>query len=225
MDEAHEIGHSLLPWHEDMMLGDNVLTTSQDCMEEIEAEANYAAGRLLFLRDHFSTQALSLVSTIASVRQLHGKFGNTLSTTLYRFVETVGSDRPLIGMITGHPHVSRRGANFDSLKPCRHFIRSAAFIARFWGLGEQELFAAVASCCGAQSGGPLGENEIVLRSNNGDLSRFRSRPFSTAMTRSRLAFGSGIIVLFSLSPRSKAFRVKGVSPPGPRWRAVPRAGW
>src|SRR5262249_47913482 len=49
-NEAHEIGHSLLPWHEEMMHGDNEHTLSKSCMEHIEAEANFAAGRLLFFR-------------------------------------------------------------------------------------------------------------------------------------------------------------------------------
>ena len=56
-NEAHEIGHSIIPWHHDVMLGDNRLTLSQDCQEYVEAEANFAAGRLLFLRDRFSDKS------------------------------------------------------------------------------------------------------------------------------------------------------------------------
>mgnify|MGYP001427504755 FL=1 len=43
-NEAHEIGHSLIPWHDDAMLGDNAHTLSRDCHEQVEAEANFAAG-------------------------------------------------------------------------------------------------------------------------------------------------------------------------------------
>ena len=38
--EGHEIGHSLLPWHEAIMLGDNSLTLTPACQEEVEAQAN-----------------------------------------------------------------------------------------------------------------------------------------------------------------------------------------
>ena len=50
-NEAHEVGHSLIPWHGDMMHGDNSHTLSADCHEHIEAEANFAAGRMLFTAD------------------------------------------------------------------------------------------------------------------------------------------------------------------------------
>lgn len=176
-NEAHEIGHSLIPWHEDMMLGDNAHTLSTDCHEQVEAEANFAAGRMLFLRDRFTDEALALEPTLASVKQLHGKFGNTMSTTLYRFVEMAGQDRPIIGLITDHPHVSRRPANHDSVKPCRHFIQSPAFASRFSKMPEKDVFNAVAGYCGSQGGGPLGSSELILTDDNGDQHRFYFETF------------------------------------------------
>lgn len=176
-NEAHEIGHSLIPWHEDMMHGDNTHTLSNDCHEQVEAEANFAAGRMLFLQDRFTDEALALEPTLASVRQLHGKFGNTMSTTLYRFVEMAGEDRPIVGMITDHPHVSRRPANHDPAKPCRHFIQSPAFATRFSQMPEKDLFGAVAGYCGSQGGGPLGDSELILTDDNGDQHRFYFETF------------------------------------------------
>lgn len=176
-NEAHEIGHSLIPWHEDMMHGDNAHTLSNDCHEQVEAEANFAAGRMLFLQDRFTDEALALEPTLASVRQLHGKFGNTMSTTLYRFVEMAGEDRPIVGMITDHPHVSRRPANHDPAKPCRHFIQSPAFATRFSQMPEKDLFGAVAGYCGSQGGGPLGDSELILTDDNGDQHRFYFETF------------------------------------------------
>ena len=46
--ESHEITHSLLPWHQEFMLGDTQSTLSPACHEQIEGEANYGAGRLLY---------------------------------------------------------------------------------------------------------------------------------------------------------------------------------
>ena len=37
-NEAHEIGHDLIPWHSDMMLGDTEQTLTPVCHEMIEAE-------------------------------------------------------------------------------------------------------------------------------------------------------------------------------------------
>jgi hypothetical protein len=176
-NEAHEMGHSLLPWHEEMMHGDNAQTLLPTCEEQLEAEANHAAGRLLFLRDRFGQQALSLSPKLAAVRQLHTAFGNTLSTTLYRFVETAGVELALVGMITGHPHIARRKSDYDPAKPCRHFIRSAAFAARFSGVSEADLFAAVSIYCGSQSGGPLGEDEVVLTADDGTVHVFHFETF------------------------------------------------
>lgn len=176
-NEAHEIGHSIIPWHDDMMLGDNLHTLSRDCHEQIEAEANFAAGRLLFLRDRFVNEARSMEPTIESVRKLHGNFGNTLSTTLYRFVETAGIEKPIVGLITDHPHIARRPENFNYGKPCRHFIQSPAFANRFSKLPESDLFEAVVGYCGSQNGGPLGNNELLLADDNGDHHRFYFETF------------------------------------------------
>ena len=176
-NEAHEIGHSIIPWHHDVMLGDNNLTLSQDCREQVEAEANFAAGRLLFLCDRFADEAKSLEPSIATIQELKRIFGNTLSTTLYRFVESVGDDLPIVGMITRHPHISQRPSDFDPFDPCRHFIRSPAFVRRFRTVSELEMFEKVAGYCGAQKGGPLGEDVLLLADDNGDQHGFYFETF------------------------------------------------
>ena len=167
-NEGHEIGHSLIPWHQEIMLGDNALTLTPVCQEEVEAEANFAAGRLLFLRERFTEEARSLEPSIEAIQALKEIFGNTLSTTLYRVVESFGADRPLVGMISAHPHPTKRGRNFDSDSPCRHFIQSPAFRRHFGKISEAQLFGGVSAYCGAQGGGPLGEDELILIDDNGD---------------------------------------------------------
>lgn len=176
-NEAHEIGHSILPWHQDIMLGDNFYTLSHECQEEVEAEANFAAGKLLFLRERFTDEARSLEPSIEAIQKLAKTFGNTFSTTLYRFVESVDVELPIIGMITSHPHVSRRPDGFNPIAPCRHFIRSPAFTRRFGKISETELFYEVTQYCGAQRGGALGENEISLADNNGEYHQFHFETF------------------------------------------------
>lgn len=176
-NEAHEVGHSLLPWHEELMHGDNEHTLSKSCTEHIETEANFAAGRLLFFQDRFVEEARSSAVAIDSVRNLHKAYGNTLSSTLWRFVESVGETTPTVGMMTRHPHISRRPADFNALTPCRHFIQSSAFQAKFSKLSEAQLFEVIAGYCGSQRGGSLGQSDVLLRDDYGTQHRFRFETF------------------------------------------------
>lgn len=175
--EAHEIGHSIIPWHDEMMLGDNAQTLSFDCHAQIEAEANYAAGRLLFLREEFTQQVSDLNYDFSTVQALQKEFGNSLSSTLWRFVETAGIDRPLIGLISCHPHVAKRPVDFNSESPCRHFIQSSAFAARFGKITEIELFNFLAGYCAPRNGGPLGMAEVALPDDNGQEHLFKFETF------------------------------------------------
>jgi hypothetical protein len=175
--EAHEVLHSLIPWHDDVMHGDNKYTLLPHCDEQVEAEANYGAGRLLFLRERFAIQARDLPIALASVQSLRGDFGNTISSTLWRFVEVVGVQRPLVGLITCHPHPSRRQPDFDPTKPCRHCIQSAGFAARFSRITEQNLFNAISSYCNPKLGGPIGMAELILTDDNGDEHVFTFESF------------------------------------------------
>lgn len=175
--EAHEIGHSLLPWHDDVMHGDNRHTLLPHCHAQIEAEANYAAGRLLFLRERFDEEARSLPATIATIRQLNSAFGNTISSTLWRYIESTGNLTPLVAMISGHPHPDRLAADFNPLQPCRHCIQSVAFETHFANVTEVTLFRAVQSYCQTKNGGPLGEADVVLTDANGDNHLFKFETF------------------------------------------------
>jgi hypothetical protein len=175
--EAHEIVHSLIPWHDDVMHGDNRHTLTPACHEQVEAEANYGAGRLLFLRDRFVAEANALPITIDSVQSLHRTYGNSISSTLWRFVEAVGTQRPLVGMITCHPHPAHRPDDFDAARPCRHCIQSAGFAAHFGRVTEGRLFEAVSGYCGSRRGGPLGAAELILQDDNGDEHIFTFETF------------------------------------------------
>lgn len=84
-NEAHEIGHSVIPWHDDLMLGDQEQTLSKGCHNQIEAEANYAAGQLLFLNARFPVVANDAPTTLAGIRGLKTVFGNSLTTTFLCF--------------------------------------------------------------------------------------------------------------------------------------------
>jgi hypothetical protein len=175
--EAHEIGHSVIPWHEGMMYGDDRVTLAPSCHETMEAEANYAAGRLLFLAGRFDEEAMSSPPSIALIRQLSSHYGNTITSTLWRFVEQAEAQRPMVALVTGHPHSTRRKADFDPTNPCRYCVQSPLFRANFGRLTDVDLFGIVSGYSGAQRAGPLGEAEVLLVNDEGQRHLFHFETF------------------------------------------------
>ena len=173
--EAHEIGHSIIPWHAHLLLGDNEFSLHPACHAQLESEANYAAGQLLFLQGQFAERACCSPVGISAIQSLRQTFRNTLSSTLWRYVEELGDELPLVGLITVHPH--RRGDVDDQKPDCRHFIRSGAFRSRFSGISSSRLYSEIARYCGRQSGGPLGEAELVLPDDSSDEHLFHFESF------------------------------------------------
>jgi IrrE N-terminal-like domain len=176
-NEAHEIGHSVIPWHEGMMFGDDRLTLTPSFHEAMESEANYAAGRLLFMGDRFREEAMSSAPSIALIRDLSSRFGNTITSTLWRFVEQAEAQRPMVALVTGHPHLSRRKTDFDPANPCRYCIQSPLFRANFGRLTDADLFGIVTGYSGPQRGGALGEAEVRLVNEDGQRHVFSFETF------------------------------------------------
>jgi hypothetical protein len=173
-NEAHEIGHSLLPWHEDLMLGDQEQTLTPGCHVDIEAEANYAAGQLLFLQSQFRTAANDSAPGLAAVRALKGTFGNTYTTTFWRYIEDSHKEVPMIGLIGQHPHFPK-----DIGQPAlRHVIESPAFKSMFDSLANENLLRALRSYCQYKRSGPLGAGEVNITDKRGDTHVFLFETFS-----------------------------------------------
>lgn len=176
-NEAHEVGHDIIPWHEGMMLGDTEQTLTPTCHAIMEAEANYAAGQLLFLAERFRTDACDSEPSLQHVRQLSERFGNTMTSTLWRFIEQGHSGRPMVALVTGHPHRAKRKPDFDPSNPCRYCVQSPAFALRFGGLGEVDLFRVVTGYAGAQRGGSLGARDVILSDAASERHLFRFETF------------------------------------------------
>ncbi len=173
-NETHEIIHSVVPWHAGAMMGDTEYSLTPDCHEQVESEANYGAGRLLFLQGIFEEYAKSSKPSIDLVRNAQKEFGNTLTTSFWRLVETL--DVPALGVVGKHPHHDRRVINVN--EPFRYFIRSRKFIERFSTITDADTFEMIRSYCEWKKNGPLGEKELVLTDDNGDEHIFRFETFS-----------------------------------------------
>ena len=172
-NESHEIAHSLLEWHGSVLLGDNRLTLNLVCHDQIEAEANFGAGRLLFLQDEFERVARDAKCRMADIRSIGTAFGNSITSTLWRFVELV--DRPVLGVVSQHPRYTDE--NFDPLHPCRYFIRSASFAQRFAKAEETKIFALLRSRCSWKKSGPIADDEVEFMDDDGRQHLFQLEAF------------------------------------------------
>ena len=143
----------------------------------LEGEANYGAGQLLFFRNRFVEEARDSTVGFDAVRELKKRYGNTLTTTLWRYVESVLPERPMFGVVSVHPHPDHRPDDFNPLDPCRYFIRSSAFAAQFRHVSEIDVFDILTSYCAPRRGGPLGSHEFTLTDVNGDVQLFTTETF------------------------------------------------
>ena len=171
--EAHEVSHSVLPWHDVALFGDTKQTLAPHCHEHLEGEANYGAGRLLFLGRRFAAEAADFAFTMDTVRVLSQKYGNTITSTLWRFIEQLGTAKPLVGLVSRHPARPTE----PNQEPCRYFIRSDAFTQQFPTITEEQLLTAIASYCANRRHGDLGSGELVMFDAQGERHLFSFETF------------------------------------------------
>jgi Zn-dependent peptidase ImmA (M78 family) len=169
--ESHEIAHSLIPWHEDYVLGDDRSTLSPACHEAIEAEANYGAGRLLFPPKAFVDAAMSSPPSMAHVRALSEKFGNSITATLWRFVENHPGHA--FGVVSQHPQLPRAGE-----PTVAYLICSRRVLQEFPVIDADHLFSVMTTYCSRNRGGSLGSGRLVLMNANGDSASFHMESFA-----------------------------------------------
>jgi len=172
--EAHEIIHSVVEWHRDLLHGDTERSLSPACHAQIEAEANYGAGRLLFMQDLFDTFVLSSAPSFKLVQSANKEFGNTLTSSLWRVVEALRI--PALGIVSQHPR--HTNADFDPLRPCKYFVRSRLFEKNFSSITELDAFQIVKHHCDWRSRGPVGTDEIIIADDCGQEHTFLFEAFS-----------------------------------------------
>lgn len=184
--EAHEITHSVTDWHREFLLGDNRQTLDPACHAMIEAEANFGAGRLLFLGDRFSAEARDLYFTFDTVKALSKRYQNSILSTLWRMVEERDPSQPVFGMISVHPRYPEIGKH-DGPMPWRYFIRSAAFQTQFSNVSPEKAFELITLYASRRKTGPIVDAQDVLPDVLGNRWEFQLESFSTS--HALLTFG------------------------------------
>lgn len=175
--EAHEITHSFIPWHAEFLLGDDELTLDPTCHAIIEAEANFGAGKLLFLGDRFSLEARDYAPEFKSISALKSRFGNTLTSTFWRFVEDRDPGSAAFGLISNHPKHSHIGGRDDG-SPIHHFVTSEGFRLRFPAATPMDVYQLVRRNCTWRTRGPVVGGDDVLIDGAGNAVRFTLDGFS-----------------------------------------------
>ncbi len=173
--EGHEVTHSLAPWHREFLFGDSEEELSRTCLEKLEAEANFGAGQLLFMGDRFTREANECETTLATVQILAKRYGNTMTSTLWRMVEQSHPELPMVGMVS---LPTRSPFSLGETERVRHCIESPAFKGRFAGIDEDRLLEIIDSYCTNRRGGPLGKGEALLSDVNGCKHTFLFESFS-----------------------------------------------
>ena len=108
--------------------------------------------------------------SLESIRALAKHFDNTVTSTLWRYVEEVWAQTPVVALVSAHPQYLAQAP--DSVQFCRRCIESAAFKERFGSVGEIELLARAQSYCSYRKRGPLGTGEVILTDVNGQAHYF-----------------------------------------------------
>ncbi len=174
--QAHEIIHSIAPWHQTFLLGDNELSLDPRCQTMVEAEANYGAGQLLFLQGRFVGDARDCELNWKNLQTLKNRYRNTLTTTLWHAVEERDPDVPILGLISRHPRHPSIGGGADGAN-VRYFIRSRAFKKVFPHVTGDEVYTIVRRYVHFSKRGPCGEGSYPLVDANGDTWEFQFQSF------------------------------------------------
>ena len=169
--EAHEIGHSITPWHKTFLFGDSEHTLDPACHAAVEGEANYAAGQLLFLRERFGREARDLELSFKTVQALSKRYGNSLTSTLWRIIEERDPNSPVFGIVSAHPRYPSIGRTEDG-RSIRHFIRSRGFRERFPSMTPEDAYGILKLHAGWTKRGTLFKGDHPLIDSNGCLCEF-----------------------------------------------------
>jgi Zn-dependent peptidase ImmA (M78 family) len=169
----HEIEHRILPWHRSFYLGDTVQTLDPNYQEMLEIEANFGASYLMFCGDLFKKEALDTKPEWNSIHLLSKRYGNSMVTTLRRYVNTT-HDIPMAAFISTPNWLEKPG---DQENRYRIFDRSDKFKEQFGNVHPGILLSKIDDNTRKRRGGPIGDFSLFLKDINGNRHEFRAESF------------------------------------------------
>ncbi len=159
---CHEIGHDILPWHEELYYMDCAEHLEPGVQIMLEQEANYAAIQLLLQQDIFVNVARDLRQDTASIKDLAARFACSIHATFWHFVETQTTavaglvlERSPRGQPDNYHFIVRKAVGspsfcrqfglvevppaFLSTQKCPHLLTAWRSVARFNRQGEATI--------------------------------------------------------------------------------------
>jgi hypothetical protein len=106
-NHGHELGHSLLPWHQGAYHGDDHSTLAPTTRDQLEQEANAFSAELLFQLDGFTNTAADYRLSLAVPLGLAEQWAASRHATIRRYAET--HHRPCALLVLGKYPVRHGG--------------------------------------------------------------------------------------------------------------------
>lgn len=120
--DAHEAAHVMCGWHAEVLRLDNEDTLFKEAHDQIEAEAHFGAGHLVFQGGRFHRRALADQISIRTPIALASSYGASRHATLHYYVEE--HPYPIALLVTGRYPYS------DGTLPIWRSIESRSFLER-----------------------------------------------------------------------------------------------
>ncbi len=199
---CHEAGHRILLWHKPFFYADTAETLDPAFQAKLEEEANYAAARLLFLGNRFTTDAHDVEPSVAGLKLLAKHYGTSLTTTLRRYVEQ-GPDIAMAMLVSTPPWSSKPD---DQEHRWRHFVQSDRFERLFSGVSADTLRRLVDTHAQHRRGGTVADFSFVLLDAHGERHEVQAWSFNnqhyilTLMVEQRTIAGRQILVNSANAP-------------------------
>jgi hypothetical protein len=150
LTHAHEIGHKIIPWHALPLQLDDAERLLGITHDQLEIEAYFAGGHLIFQGSRFHQQALDYKVSIETPLALAEEYGASLHATIRYYV---ANHPDPVGLLIAGVYQKR-----DGTVPLWRSVESPAFFRRFGCLADH-LSDGLAIAGG--QGKPLGD--IVYR--------------------------------------------------------------
>lgn len=121
--EAHELTHTICPWHEAVMRLDTRAELFGCAARGLEAEANFGAGQLIFQGRAFADEASRGDPSLTTPFSLATRYGASRQAAAHHFVESHEAAMALL--------VAGRWPGRDGCLPVWRSVESCAFHRRF----------------------------------------------------------------------------------------------
>ena len=138
------------------------------------------------MRGRFGSEAKDVDLDFKNIKKLAKRYGNTITTSLWRTVQERDANEAVFGIISSHPRHLDIGSGENGEK-VRYFMRSRAFCEQFSNINEDQIYSILQRAATWAKRGTVVDCTSLLRNRNGEEFEFRVESFCN--TYSLLTYG------------------------------------